>query len=179
MLLPIDFRMSTLYLIRHARPAVAGVLLGRSDPPLSAEGRDDALALGGLKVERIYSSPLQRATETAALLRSPFEVTVLDDLAEISLGEWDGKSWEEVQRADPTLASRKCEDWFGVTPPGGEEWMVFADRVGRALDIVRSGAMPAAIVAHLAVNSVIAATIRGCAPIQFHQGYCEVIELDV
>src|SRR5207248_4638009 len=111
--------------------------------------------------------PLQRATATAALLRSPAEVTVLEDLAEISLGEWDGKSWEEVQRADPTVANRKREDWFGVTPPGGESWARFATRVARALDGVRSGPMPAAIVAHLAVNSVIAATILGSGPIEF------------
>jgi len=172
--------MATLYLIRHASPAVAGVLLGQSDPPLSDQGREDAQrACSTLTVTRIYSSPLRRATETAALLRSPSAVSVLDGLAEISLGAWDGKSWEEVHRCDPALASRKSEDWFGVTPPGGESWTAFTGRVVRALDIVRSGPMPAAVVAHLAVNSVIAARILGSSPGQFQQAYCEVIELDV
>ncbi len=180
MLLPADFRMSTLYLIRHACPAVAGVLLGQSDPPLSDKGRNDAYcAFSAFTVQRIYSSPLRRATETAVFLQSPSAVTELDGLAEISLGAWDGKSWDEVQRCDPALASRKSEDWFGVTPPGGESWMAFAGRVITALDIVRSGPMPAAVVAHLAVNSVIAATILGSSSGQFQQAYCEVIELDV
>jgi broad specificity phosphatase PhoE len=179
---------------------VEGVLLGQSDPPLSDRGRRDAeRAFSGLEVERVYSSPLRRARETAAFLRSPAEVTVLDDLAEISLGAWDGKSWEEVQRADPALANRKSEDWFGVIPPGGESWNFFAKRVLTALDRVRSGPMPAAIVAHWAVNSVIASaqtrqtkpsappcsTPLGRAvppvgpPQLFQQAYCEVIEFDL
>jgi broad specificity phosphatase PhoE len=159
-LLPADFFMRTLYLIRHARPAVEGVLLGQSDPPLSDQGRRDARrAFSGLEVERVYSSPLRRARETAAFLRSPAEVTVLDELAEISLGAWDGKSWNEVERTDPALANRKSEDWFGVTPPDGESWSAFTKRVLEALLQVRNGPMPAAVVAHWAVNSLIAATL--------------------
>jgi alpha-ribazole phosphatase len=180
MLLPADFCMRTLYLIRHARPAVEGVLLGQSDPPLSELGRNEARrAFSGFHVQRIYSSPLRRALETAAFVRSPAEVIVLDELAEISLGAWDGKSWEEVQRTDTQLANRKSEDWFGVTPPDGEPWSAFTLRVLKALDQVRAGPMPAAIVAHSAVNAVIAATLQGVSPIQFQQAYCEVIEFAI
>jgi broad specificity phosphatase PhoE len=202
--------MRTLYLIRHACPAVVGVLLGQSNPPLSDQGRREAhRAFSGLEVRRVYSSPLRRALETAAFLCSPSDVTVLDELAEISLGAWDGKTWEEVQRTDPALANRKSEDWFGVTPPDGESWAAFTTRVMKALDRVRTGPLPAAIVAHLAVNSVIAATLAsaqsrqtqpsappcgtssctkvgqavppvGPIPSQlFQQAYCEVIEFDV
>jgi alpha-ribazole phosphatase len=172
--------MRTLYLIRHARPAVEGVLLGQSDPPLSDQGRRDARrALSSFDVKRVYSSPLRRALETSAFLRSHADVTVIDELAEISLGAWDGKSWEDVQRADPALANRKSENWFGVTPPDGESWTAFTDRVLRALDQVRSGPMPAAIVAHSAVNAVIASALLGTPPIQFQQAYCEVIEFDI
>jgi len=179
-LLPTDICMRTLYLIRHARPAVEGVLLGQSDPPLSDQGRSDAhRAFSGLQVERIYSSPLRRARETAVFLQSPAQVTVLDELAEISLGAWDGKCWEEAQRANPALANRKAEDWFGVTPPDGESWSAFTKRVLNALDHVRRGPMPAAIVAHSAVNSVIAANLLGSSVIQFQQAYCEVIEFDL
>lgn len=180
MLLPADFRMRTLYLIRHACPAIEGVLLGQSDPPLSDRGRQDArLAFQGFEVEHVYSSPLRRARETAEFLQSPAEVTVLAELAEISLGAWDGKCWEEVQRADPALANRKSEDWFGVTPPDGESWSAFTERVLSALDHVRRSSMPAAIVAHWAVNSVIAASLLGSPPTQFQQAYCEVLEFDI
>jgi alpha-ribazole phosphatase len=130
-------------------------------------------------VKRVYSSPLRRALETAEYLRSSSEVMVLDELSEISLGAWDGKCWEEVQRADPAFANRKREDWFGVTPPDGESWDAFTTRVMKALDLVRTGPMPTAIVAHLAVNSVIAASLLGSPPIEFQQAYCEVIEFAV
>jgi broad specificity phosphatase PhoE len=179
-LLPADFCMRSLYLIRHACPAVEGVLLGQSDPPLSDQGREDAQrAFSGLEVKCVYSSPLRRARETAAFLRSAAAVTVLDELAEISLGAWDGKCWEEVQLADPALANRKSGDWFGVTPPNGESWSAFTKRVLNALDHVRCGPMPAAIVAHWAVNSVITGNLLGSPPIQFQQAYCEVIEFDL
>ena len=172
--------MGTLYLIRHARPAAEGLLLGRSDPPLSELGREEARHAASLiEVERVYSSPLRRALETAAFLRSSSELTVLDELAEISLGTWDGRSWAEVERADPQLARRKSEDWFGVTPPEGESWTVFSNRVLAALEAIRNAALPAAIVAHLAVNSVIARKLAGTPPGRFQQAYCEVIELDV
>lgn len=170
--------MRTLYLIRHACPAVQGVLLGQSDPPLSDQGRRDAQrAFSGLEVERVYSSPLRRARETAAFVGA--EVTVLDELAEISLGAWDGKCWDDVRRADPALANRKSQDWFGVTPPDGESWSMFTTRVLNALDHVRRGPMPSGIVAHWAVNSVIAANLWGSPPILFQQDYCEVIEFDL
>lgn len=175
-----NFSMGRLYLIRHARPATEGVLLGHSDPPLSDQGRCDAQrALGHLAVERVYSSPLRRSTETAAFLPSRGLLTVLDDLAEISLGAWDGKTWAEVERADPLLANRKSRDWFGVTPPGGERWEAFTDRVLKALDLVRNGPAPAAVVAHWAVNAVVASCLRGAPVAQFQQQYCEVIELEL
>jgi broad specificity phosphatase PhoE len=147
---------------------------------LSDQGRKDAQgAFSGVEVQRVYSSPLRRARETAKFLRSPSDVTVIDELAEISLGAWDGKCWEEVQRADPALANRKGGDWFGVTPPNGESWSAFTERVLNALDRVRRGPMPAAIVAHWAVNAVIAASLLGSSPNEFQQAYCEVMEFDV
>jgi broad specificity phosphatase PhoE len=183
--------MGALYLIRHARPAVEGVLLGQSDPPLSERGREEArAALIGAKRQAtnndglpypisVYSSPLRRAIETAAFVAGAGGVTVLKELAEISMGCWDGRRWEEVERADPALAARKSADWYGVTPPGGESWSEFSMRVWRALDVVLCGGTPAAIVAHWAVNAVIAAKVTGVSPGQFRQQYCEVIALDV
>ena len=172
--------MRTLYLIRHARPAVEGVLLGRTDPPLAPGAREQAAReLGKIAVERVYSSPLRRALETADCLCCPSGVTVLEDLAEISMGAWDGKSWSDVERDNPALARRKSEDWFGVTPPGGEAWDLFARRVAAALEAVRGGPAPAAIVAHLAVNSVLAASVAGVSAREFRQAYGEVMKFDI
>jgi probable phosphoglycerate mutase len=147
-----------------------GVLLGRTDPPLSETGRAQMTAVR-LDVARIYASPLRRARESAELLGGP--VVVLDDLAEIGLGAWDGRTWADIEAAEPEMAARKLLDWTGVTPPGGEVWRDFEQRIDRALGIVRQGAFPAAIVAHVAVNACIAHRICRAPALSFHQEYAQ------
>ena len=106
-----------IYLIRHGEPAVSGVLLGRLDPPLvTIPGPSN------LQVRSVFASPLRRAYETASALFPAVKIAVLSELAEISLGEWDGLTWSEIERRDPEGAARKLENWFTVTPPGGEEF---------------------------------------------------------
>jgi len=168
--------MPKLFLVRHAEPAVADVLLGRTDPPLSEAGRREAHEkLSGLEVELVYSSPLRRCLETAAAIDAPLRV--LDELAEISLGDWDGLSWGEVERLHPELAARKAADWFGVTPPHGEDWRVFVARITQAADMILRGPLPAAIIGHVAANAVIVQHLTGAGPASFNQRYCETIEL--
>jgi probable phosphoglycerate mutase len=62
-----------LLLIRHARPERVETRDGSpADPPLDATGREQAARLAawlaGERIDRIYSSPLRRARETAAPL---------------------------------------------------------------------------------------------------------------
>jgi broad specificity phosphatase PhoE len=167
--------MPRLYLIRHAEPAVRNVLLGRTDPPLSDAGLQAAIQISGIRAEAVYTSPLLRARQTAAMLDQP--ALVVPEFAEMDFGEWDGLAWTEVEQRWPEVARAKSEDWLGVTPPGGESWPAFLDRIRRGLDQVRE--FPAAIVAHLVVNSAIAHLVDGRDPLQFQQSYCEVISLDV
>ncbi len=148
--------MPHLYLIRHCEPTLTGVLLGQCDPPLSECGRAHAgTLLDGIRPAAIYSSPLRRALETAQAIARDASVTVIDDLREITYGDWDGLMWAEIEDAEPALAARKLRDWPGVTPPGGETWPSFAARVTLAFEQIRNGPRPAAIVAHAAVNQVL------------------------
>jgi broad specificity phosphatase PhoE len=166
-----------LYLVRHAEPEGAGVFMGRLDPPLSKRGRESARrALTPLDVLQVYASPLRRATETAAFLAAP--CTVLPDLAEISFGDWEGRDWESLEATDPELAARKMENWFTVTPPGGEPWPEFRSRVLQALAIIRQGPDPCAVIAHAGVNAVLAEAIANVNPADFHQSYGEIISYE-
>jgi broad specificity phosphatase PhoE len=169
--------MPQLYLIRHAEPENAGKLLGRSDPPLSAEGRAQALALR-IECTRIYTSTLKRARETAALLSRGRPIFEWPELAEMSLGVWDGLSWSEIEHQWPDLAASKLQDWFGVTPPGGEPWEQVCARVERVYELIRRGPMPAAVVSHVGVNAALAFVAAGHDPMKFHQDYCGVITLE-
>lgn len=149
--------MPGLFLVRHCEPAITGVLLGHSDPPLSEAGRAHAaMLLGDFKLAVVYSSPLRRALETAQQIARGAPIEIVDDLREITYGAWDGRKWNEIEASDPQLAARKLRDWHGVTPPGGEPWEQFTARVRRSFERIFNGPRPAAMVAHAAVNQVIA-----------------------
>ena len=69
--------MRTIYLIRHGKPEFPDerkYCIGRTDLPLSEEGRTQIRALGetfaGRRIEKIYTSPLKRCRESAAKERS-------------------------------------------------------------------------------------------------------------
>jgi broad specificity phosphatase PhoE len=167
----------SILLIRHEEPELRGRFIGRTDPPLTAAGRQGAASkLSGVKVAALYSSPLRRARETAAVIG--LEPIVLPELAEICFGEWEGLTWQEIQERWPGTACRKIEDWLGVTAPGGECWTDFCARIDRALDRVLAGPRPAAIVAHMVVNAALAARLLGSDPKHFRQEYGEILTCD-
>ena len=75
--------MSTrLWLVRHGRieANVSGHWHGSTDSPLDAVGRQQVEAVGrwfagsGLKIEAIYSSPLQRTRHTAEAIGRALEL---------------------------------------------------------------------------------------------------------
>ncbi|MBC8164266.1 MAG: histidine phosphatase family protein, partial [Bryobacteraceae bacterium] len=76
--------MPALHLVRHAEPAITGVLLGHTDPPLSEAGRQQC-PLILLNADVLYTSPLLRTRETAELIAHGREIVILSDLAEMSL----------------------------------------------------------------------------------------------
>jgi broad specificity phosphatase PhoE len=165
-----------LYLVRHAEPELRGVVLGHTDTPLSAEGRSCAIQISAPRAV-VYCSPLLRARQTAACITdSP---VILDDLREISYGQWDGRTWSDIEQSDPELARRKAADWRGVTPPGGEPWQEFEQRVLGALLAIRDPGTECTVVAHLGVNGVIHAALTGSDALGFRQRYCEVLEYEL
>jgi broad specificity phosphatase PhoE len=169
--------MASLFLIRHAEPEVKGVLLGQMDPALSRRGRIQAAALGRIKVEIAWTSPLRRAMETAHFVCAD-RVREIPELREIDQCEWTGKTWVEVEAQWGHLALRKSSDWLGVTAPRGESWTHFLERVRKAWAIVCAESAPAAIIAHQGVNAALKFLIDGSDPLQFTQAYGEVIRLE-
>ena len=97
-----------LYLIRHGETewSRARRHTGRTDLPLSPAGEAEARALGqhlrGLEVDRVLSSPLSRATTTAALAGFGDRAELTDALLEFDYGEYEGLH----HRRDPRLPPR-------------------------------------------------------------------------
>jgi broad specificity phosphatase PhoE len=163
-----------LYLVRHGLCDSGGTLLGQCDVELTAEGRAQARALGeqlaDAGAERLVSSDLRRAWQTAEILAERLGLPAEADarLREVSYGDWDGLTWDEIERLDPEGARRKVADWTGWTPPGGETWETFQERVEdlRAA-LSAAAARTTIVVAHRAVNAVLA----GLPPDGFEQDY--------
>ena len=160
--------------MRHAEPELTGVLLGRCDTPLSEAGKRQAGSIALPDVVVIYTSELRRARDTAIAIGTT-PVVIDPDLNEISYGDWDGRTWSDIERTYPEQAKAKLARWTSVTPPDGEEWTEFERRVSRALTRIQIGAFPAAVVAHITVNAQIAYSLSGSDPSQFTQEYGEVL----
>lgn len=97
--------MTTFYLVRHAAKAVVGHVLTGCAPHvhLAEEGYRDAARLAERlareRIDRIYSSPLERARETALPLarRIDRSVEVNTAFTEIDFGTWTNETVEALE----------------------------------------------------------------------------------
>jgi glucosyl-3-phosphoglycerate phosphatase len=114
--------MSRLYLIRHGETAwnAAKRLQGQADESLSDAGCDQVRRATGLvkgiRFDRIVSSDLKRATETADLLGLE-PVTVDRRWREIDVGSWRGRNVAELREESPDAWRAWRAGRF--TPPSG------------------------------------------------------------
>lgn len=140
--------MTHLLLIRHGETLWnrQGRFQGSADIALSELGRAQARrlaeSLADKHLDAIYSSPLSRALDTAKAVAAPhgLEVQVVDDLAEINVGEWSGKTWAEIHEIWPELAKNwRVNPLDSGPPPGGKDTPTFAAAVWRPWTISRGG----------------------------------------
>jgi broad specificity phosphatase PhoE len=119
---------------RHGRTAAnaGGLLLGRADAPLDAEGIRQAEALGracaGLDVARVVTSPLSRCRDTAGAIAAAaggVPVAVDERWVELDYGELDGVPFAELP-AELWATWRADIEWC---PPGGESLAALGRRV--------------------------------------------------
>ena len=111
-----------------------------------------ASRLKGELIKVIYTSSLLRAVETAKVLNERINVPVKkrDDLMEIRLGEWEGKTPEEINGLYDNGFKRWKDEAAHVTIPGAEELAAFRKRAESAfMEIVKeSSDENVAIVTH-------------------------------
>jgi broad specificity phosphatase PhoE len=127
--------MSLFYLIRHGDHhwlprGIAGRIPGVH---LNANGKKQveelAERLAKAKFDAIYSSPLERAVESAEPLakKTGLEIKMAPEIIELNFGDWNGKTFDQLN-ADPRWA-----DWNRhrsvVRMPGGETMIEVQSRV--------------------------------------------------
>lgn len=88
-------------------------------------------ALAGEAITAIYASDLARAHETAMYLSRATGVPVVAEqgLRERGFGEFEGKTFAQIQAALPEQALRWRQRDPGFSPPGGESLLVLRERV--------------------------------------------------
>jgi len=152
----------SMVLVRHGETEwmERGRLHGRLDSPLSAAGRlhaeQAAQRLRGEPFDALYSSPLGRALQTAAILGEAVGLTPqpLDGLAELDFGWMEGSPsflWRDDGAAAGAFRPvRALIHWLSAERPGR-----FRDRVARSLDemTLRHPQGRLLVVAHYAVFS--------------------------
>jgi broad specificity phosphatase PhoE len=127
--------MNTIIFIRHGETDMAGTFCGHSDPDLNAAGESQGIRLAEeatmLGIERILSSDLRRASQTAAAIAQRIAVNVeyLPTLREIHFGLWEGLHWREIEDRYPEEAGRWLREFPMQSAPGGEAYAEFMARI--------------------------------------------------
>jgi broad specificity phosphatase PhoE len=163
-----------LYLIRHGATANNRAkpprLQGRrTDPGLSDEGRGQAEQtarfLSSVKLKSVFTSPLLRARETAEAIATPhgLDVVTVDDLIEVDVGVWEGRSWEEIQKTDREAYQAFTANAAENPYLGGETILTVLERSAPALERLLSENLGKSIVAvaHNVVNRAWLAQLVG------------------
>jgi probable phosphoglycerate mutase len=125
-------RTTVLYVTRHGQTDanLQTRVQGQGDTPLNAQGLAQAEALADyfcersarLPVDRIVSSDLPRARQTAEILARRLKVpaTFHPELRARRMGDFEGRTHAELIAADPEAFRRLKHDPEFVPPGGGE-----------------------------------------------------------
>jgi broad specificity phosphatase PhoE len=133
----------TIVFIRHGETDwnVAARLQGQRDIPINANGRaqaqrngEAAKAIPGVAAYDYVASPLGRSRETMEIVRAamgldPAAYRLDDRLREITFGDWEGFTLDELRARDAGLVATRQEDKWGFLPPGGESYRMLSERV--------------------------------------------------
>lgn len=125
-------------LVRHGQSEwnASHRLQGQADIGLSELGKIQAKQLKPIIDEigpcRAIASDLKRVRETAKLIGAD-NPKFTEDLREVSVGDWTGRTIEDIQSEDEAAYL----GWRAgtTTPPNGESWKTFCDRVSSAITV--------------------------------------------
>ena len=135
-----------LLLVRHGESAgnLTRILQGRDDP-LTERGRRQAREIAAYLAARsdvcaLYTSPLARAYETAAIIGEAVGLRPVprEALAEISVGEAEGLTLEEWTAHFPEEAERFRAEGVDYAFPGGETGLQLGARTAAEIDEIIS-----------------------------------------
>jgi broad specificity phosphatase PhoE len=137
--------MASIYLVRHGETEWnrLGRAQGRTDIPINDEGRRQAALLGQRLADTpfaaAYASDSVRASETATIILQgrPVPLHATPELREVSLGRWEGLTYQEAEARDPEDWARYMSGDVDFAPPGGESARDVLARVDAFLESLK------------------------------------------
>nr|WP_243545755.1 histidine phosphatase family protein [Pseudodesulfovibrio tunisiensis] len=118
-----------IVLVRHGHALGGkGHCIGRTDIPLSEQGREQARVLadsfGVADFQAVWSSPLSRAWDTAAPVceRLGLACRKHEGLSEIDMGDWDGCAFADIRARHSAEYEARGQDFSGFRISGGESF---------------------------------------------------------
>ncbi len=158
-----------LYLVRHPRTVAPPALCyGSAEVEVAEESRQEAIRTiraaipaAALASAPIFSSPLTRCRDLAQQLAGGRGVTVAADLIELHFGQWEGRTWDQVPRAEveawmadlwdyrpgggesARMGARRLRDWLERIPPAPEVILVTHGGLIRIAHALKAGVQSA------------------------------------
>ncbi|MET1156697.1 MSMEG_4193 family putative phosphomutase [Arthrobacter sp.] len=137
-------RGTLLLLVRHGETPTTGTVLPGRAPGLHLSDRGRAQAervaerLAGLSISALFSSPLERARETAepTAARTGLAVTHDDGLLECEFGEWTGSAIADLAALPEWQTVQHSPSAFRF--PNGESFPEMQARIVGALEALRT-----------------------------------------
>ena len=147
--------MRHLWICRHPPTQSNGLCIGQSPVPISMpwdEAVKRVLESTPITPTEVWSSDLPRCHTLAKLCAQSWNlpVQITPNLREISMGTWEGKSYDELQTLDTKRWEEWCADWKHVVPPEGENLAMLRDRVESWLSQTKLSIEPV-LIAHAGV----------------------------
>ena len=141
--------MTRFWLVRHG-PTHAKAMIGWTDLPADLS---DAEAIARLNAHLppdapVVSSDLSRAIATADALHPRPRLPHDPAFREIHFGQWEQRSFAEVEAEDPALIRAYWDSPGDIRPPGGESWNDLTSRTHAALERLQGIGPDVIIVAH-------------------------------
>ena len=138
-------QLTTVLLVRHGQTPSTGKILPGRAPGLHladtgvAQARKAAERIGELKqVDALYTSPLERARETAAPIAKArgLRPHVERGLLECDFGEWTGAELRKLMKKPEWQTVQRAPSSFRF--PGGESFSEMQHRIVSTLDRLRA-----------------------------------------
>lgn len=168
-----------VYLVRHGETAwsISGQHTGRTDIALTGRGEHAAQALRArfkdLRFAQVFTSPLQRARQTAELAGFGASAQLDPDLMEWDYGDYEGRRTADIRVE--RLGWRLFEDGC----PGGETLLEMATRADHVIARIRALKQDVLVFAHREILRILIARWIGLPALEARRLYLETASVSI